>query len=480
MSNPEYGSRLEALNNIASVFGSYPASFPGMDKIVLSSIVISDNAELAAGDSNENVDYVVTGRIRAIRNSGMFMDIYDTAGKMQIYSKEFLAENHQLVLKNLHIGDIIAVRGFARRTKRGELSIASREIYLLTKALHPLPDGWDGLNNQEVCYRSRWLDMITNNETRERLRSRSRIIRSIRNYLEDNNYMEVETPMLHPIAGGASARPFKTHHNALEQDFYMRIAPELYLKKLVVGGFDRVFELNRCFRNEGISTRHNPEFTSVEIYGAYQDYRDMMDLTQNIIHVLVHNLGQEDAKVSYGDKVINYNNMRRNPMHKLVQQYTGLNVLEMTKEQIGEKLGEVPVTWGHGVEALFAEHVEKNLIDPTFVTHLPSDISPLAKRCADDNRLTERFELYINGWEIANGFSELNDSRLQAEIFREQMAQKASGDSEAMEYDQSFIDALEIGLPPTGGLGIGIDRLVMLMTNARSIRDVIAFPTLRS
>ncbi len=480
----EYESRLSALEAIGGI--SYPAHVDGLENRVRASEVLSANAGLQNEEYNLNNLYVVAGRIRSIRNTGMFMDLYDDTGKIQVYSKvdpnnqNSLSADCEVTLRNLHLGDIVMVTGYARRTKRGELSLASTRIVLLTKALAPLPDSWDGLKDIETRYRQRYVDMNANIDVRNRLIARSRITSRIRSYLDGLGYLEVETPMLHPIVGGASARPFVTHHNALDQDFYLRIAPELYLKKMIVGGLDAVYEINRCFRNEGVSYRHNPEFTTLELYKAMANWMDVMNLTQDIFRVAATACGHSSGMVVFGDYNLDFSNFQASSMTDLVKLYTGLDVLNFTVDDFIPHLSERPKSWGHGVEALFEIHVEKNLIQPTFVTHLPADISPLAKRCVDDPRLTERFELFVAGFEVANGFSELNDSRLQRSIFEQQMQEKAGGNAEAMEMDESFIHALEIGLPPTGGLGIGIDRLVMLMTGGRNIKDVIAFPTLKS
>ena len=430
----------------------------------------------------------VAGRIMSIRNSGMFIDLNDGSEKIQIFShKDNLNELQQELLKNLDLGDLIGVKGLIRRTPRGELTIDSNEITLLSKALLTLPEKYHGLHDVEIRYRQRYVDLIVNDSSREILKKRSLIIAALRTYLTEQDYLEVETPMLHPIPGGAIAKPFVTHHNTLDMEFYLRIAPELYLKKLIVGGLaDKIFEINRCFRNEGISTRHNPEFTSVEIYHAYVDFQAMISLTENIINNIVKKIQTSD-EVTYGERVLNFNApWRKESMSNLVLEKTGVDFMQIHSDEeardVATKLGikiEKNFGWGKSLEAVFAEKVEHLLIDPTHVTYLPTEISPLAKICEHDSRITERFETYINGWEIANGFSELNDPIDQLERFEGQNKARESGDDVAHRIDHDFITALEYAMPPTGGLGIGIDRLVMILTNSHSIREVIAFPTLR-
>jgi lysyl-tRNA synthetase class 2 len=392
------------------------------------------------------------------------------------------------MLRLLDLGDMIGVEGIVRRTPRGELTVNAATVTVLAKALLPLPEKFHGLADLETRYRQRYLDLIVNPESRETLRRRSLIIAGIRRLLLERGYLEVETPMLHTIAGGATAKPFVTHHNALDMDLYLRIAPELHLKRLIVGGLsDKVFEINRCFRNEGLSPRHNPEFTSLELYEAYADYTDMMALTETLI------AGAAEAvcgatKVTYGDRTIDLTPpWPRRSMAALVQDKTGVDFLALDGAApaiaAARKLGcDVAGTasWGHALEAAFAHAVEPGLVQPTHVIDFPRDISPLAKaHRGGDSRLVERFETYVNGWEVANAFSELTDPRDQLARFEAQMRARAGGDDEAQMLDADFVAALEYGMPPTGGLGIGIDRLVMLLTNSPSIRDVIAFPTMR-
>jgi lysyl-tRNA synthetase class 2 len=358
---------------------------------------------------------------------------------------------------------------------------------MLTKSVRPLPEKYHGIHDVELKYRKRYLDLIMNDESRETFRKRSRIIAFIRQILNGEGFMEVETPMLHSIAGGANAKPFLTHHNALDMQLYLRIAPELHLKRLVVGGFDRVFEINRCFRNEGISIKHNPEFTSVEIYQAYADYHDMMALTERIIEGAVKLLHNGETKVKFGDKEIDFKApWARKTMTELVTDKTGVDFGAIPDaKEAAEKAKTLGVhvkegsNWGEVLEAVFGEKVEADLIQPTHVIDMPKDISPLAKVHRDNDTLTERFETYVNGWEVANAFSELSDPFDQLARFKKQVEAREAGNEEAQMLDEDFVEALEYGLPPTGGLGIGIDRLVMLLTDSHSIRDVIAFPTMR-
>lgn len=440
-------------------------------------------------DGEETEDEVmIAGRIHAIRNSGMFIDLRDTSGKIQVFShKSFLSEEMQELLKLLDIGDMIGVTGLMRRTPRGEITVNTIKIEVLAKALLPLPEKFHGLSDIETRYRQRYLDLITNEEARQTLRTRSRIIAEIRAFLMENGFLEVETPMLHTIPGGAIAKPFTTHHNALDIPLYLRIAPELFLKKLIVGGLsDKVFEINRCFRNEGISPRHNPEFTSVELYQAYADYHDMMDLGEAMILDVVQKI-HGSTKVTFGEHEIDFKGpWPRVSMIDLVKEKTGLDFMafETDEEAIEAARGlglDIPkgLNWGKTLEAVFGEKVEPTLIQPIHVTDHPVEISPLAKVHRDNPRLTERFETFVNGWELANAFSELSDPIDQKKRFEMQGAEKDSGDEEAHHMDEDYLTALEHGMPPTGGYGMGIDRLSMLLTNSHSIRDVIAFPTMK-
>ena len=430
----------------------------------------------------------VAGRIMAHRNSGMFIDLRDSTGKIQIFShKQSLSPELLEQLKFYDIGDIIGVTGIVRRTPPGELTINAEQLEMLSKSIRPLPEKYHGIHDTEIKYRQRYLDLIMNEESRETFRKRSQIIAFIRQILTAEHFMEVETPMLHPIAGGANAKPFTTHHNALDMRLFLRIAPELYLKRLVIGGFDRVFEINRCFRNEGISVKHNPEFTSVEIYQAYADYNDMMALTERIIEGAVKATHNGETKVKFGEREIDFKApWTRKTMVELVQDKTKVDFSTIPDAKDAAKKAQAlgihikpGSNWGEVVEQIFAEKVEAELIQPIHIVDLPKDISPLAKVHRDQDNLTERFESYVNGWEVANAFSELTDPFDQLARFKEQMKARDLGNEEAQMLDEDFVEALEHGMPPTGGLGIGIDRLVMLLTNSQSIRDVIAFPTLR-
>lgn len=430
----------------------------------------------------------IAGRIRAYRNSGMFIDLHDVSGKIQVFChKDYADPETQELVGLLDIGDLIGVEGFIRRTKRGELTVNAQHVTLLSKTLLPLPEKYHGLTDVEARYRQRYLDLIMSEESRETFRARSRIVSDIRRLLEDRGFLEVETPMLHPILGGASARPFVTHHNTLDMQLYLRIAPELYLKRLIVGGVsERVFEINRNFRNEGISTRHNPEFTMLELYQAYADYTDMMALAEDIFAAAAK-AATGSTTVTFGEHQIEFGGRyRRASMTDLVKEATGVDFLAIEGAEAARDAArklQLKVTgkenWGQVVELVFGETVEHTLIQPTHVTDMPKEISPLAKAHRTDPRLTERFETYANGWEIANAFSELSDPQDQYERFAAQVAAREAGDDEAQMMDRDYVTALEYGLPPTGGMGIGIDRLVMLVTNSASIRDVILFPTLR-
>lgn len=429
----------------------------------------------------------VAGRIRAMRNSGMFIDLHDHTGKIQIFShKDTLAEDQLHVLRQFDIGDWIGVEGFVRRTKRGELSINAVQLAVLSKTLLPLPEKYHGLSDTEARYRQRYLDLIMNEDSRETLRRRSRIVTTIRSTLTEMGFLEVETPTLHPILGGASARPFTTHHNTLDMDLFLRIAPELYLKRLIVGGlWEGVFEIGRNFRNEGISPRHNPEFTMMECYKALSDVEDVMGWVEVLLAAAAR-AATGDTGVAFGGVTLDFAGpYPRKPMTTLIEETTGTDFLALDTAAARDAARSLGATvtgtekWGEAVELAFEVAAEAALIQPTHVTDLPYDISPLAKRHKTDPRLTERFETFVNGWEIANGFSELSDPQDQYDRFVEQVAARAAGNLEAAMMDRDYVTALEYGLPPTGGLGVGIDRLVMLLTDSHTIRDVIAFPTLR-
>lgn len=431
----------------------------------------------------------MAGRMMSKRIMGraFFVDIHDDRGKIQLYIKvDNLGEESFEAFKKWDIGDVIGVSGVVFRTKRGEVSIRVTAVQLLSKSLLPLPEKFHGLKSQELRYRQRYVDLIMNTDVRRTFEMRTAVIKSIRQYLDGLDYLEVETPVLNTVSGGATARPFTTHHNTLNLDMYMRIATELHLKRLVVGGMERVYEIGRLFRNEGMSPRHNPEFTTVEFYEAYADYNDMMDRTEGIF-ALAANKVCGTTEISYqGESVSLAPPFARLTMVEAVKQYTGLDFLAMQTDEeavaavrgIGVDLPK-ECTWGNLLYECFDQRVESNLIQPTFILKHPIEVSPLAKRCADDPRLTERFELFITGREMANAFSELNDPIDQKARFQRQADLRASGDEEAGMMDEDFITALEYGMPPTGGCGIGIDRMVMLLTDSPSIRDVILFPTMK-
>lgn len=491
-------TRIQKLADLADKgVNPYPYSF---DKDADAAELQEKYKDLPAGTETEDT-YSVAGRVMAIRNTGMFIDLMDATGKIQIFShKENLSEDKIKILKLIDIGDIVGFTGTIRRTPRGELSIKAKDLKLLSKALLPLPNkqiskekreelsNFHGLTDVELKYRQRYVDLIVNEESRDTFRKRSLIIQKIREYLAKQGFLEVETPILQTMASGANARPFTTHHNALEMDLTLRIALELYLKRLIVGGLsERVYEIGKCFRNEGIDTRHNPEFTMIELYQAYADYNDMMTLTENMVaYVAQEVLGT--TKIKYGEHEIDLTPpWDRKTMLGSIKEATGVDFMEIfsAKQAIETaKQLNVPVednmNWGQVVEAVFEAKIEPSLIQPCHIIDYPREISPLAKVHRDNERLTERFETRVNGWEIANAFSELTDPIDQRMRFEAQAQAKANGDEEAMEIDEDFINALEYGMPPTGGMGMGIDRLVMLLTDSPSIRDVIAFPTMKN
>jgi lysyl-tRNA synthetase class 2 len=435
---------------------------------------------------NETEHFLIAGRIMFKRTMGkaLFITVQDMTGRLQIYARvQELGESAFEALKDFDVGDFISAQGFLFRTRTQELTLHLLNYRLVTKGLRPLPDKFHGLSDQELKYRQRYVDLIVTEKSRETFQLRSQIVSFLRSFLIKKRFLEVETPMMHPIPGGANARPFITHHNALDMQLYLRIAPELYLKRLVVGGFERVFEINRNFRNEGISTRHNPEFTMVELYQAYATYKDMIQLTQDFFKELVEKFPQ-CAQLKVNDEIIRLDQ----PIQQLSLSQTLCVFDNLTEEQVqdkrflAEKLGRPDdhhQALGILHLAYFEEFIEHRVIQPLFVTDYPVEVSPLARRSDENPALTERFELFIAGREIANGFSELNDPFDQAERFLQQVQAKDNGDDEAMFYDEDYIHALEYGMPPTAGQGIGIDRLIMLLTESHSIKDVILFPTLK-
>jgi lysyl-tRNA synthetase class 2 len=440
-------------------------------------------------DNMEGQKVSIAGRIitRRIMGKASFAHILDSSGQIQIFVQinEVGDEQYQS-FRSYDIGDIIGLTGVVFRTRMGEITVKVQEMVLLAKSLHPLPEKWHGLKDPDLRYRHRYTDLIVNPDVRRTFEIRSKIIRGIRNYLDERGYLEVETPILHTTAGGATARPFITHHNTLDIDMYLRIATELHLKRLIIGGFDKVYEVGRIFRNEGMSIKHNPEFTTVEIYKAYGDYHDMMELTENMI-VSIANEVLGTTRIMYqGTEIDLTPPWRRLTMTDAVKEYTGLDFSGISTDEEARKAAreagvnvDKDATWGKVLNEVFEEKVEEHLVQPTFILDYPIEVSPLAKRIKDDPRLTYRFELFITGREMANAFSELNDPMDQRERFMEQARLRAAGDDEAHMMDEDFVHALEIGMPPTGGLGIGIDRLVMLLTDSYSIRDVILFPTMK-
>jgi lysyl-tRNA synthetase class 2 len=446
-------------------------------------------AKSAAALDAEPIHVSIAGRLRIKRVMGRasFAKLEDTSGTVQVFlQQQALGESYD-EFKGWDVGDFVGAEGTLFRTKTGELSVRVERLRLLTKSLRPLPDKWHGIADTEIRYRRRYLDLIMNEDTRRVFETRSRIVRYLRSFLDARGFLEVETPMLHPIPGGAAARPFKTHHNALDVDMYLRIAPELYLKRLTVGGFERVYEINRNFRNEGVSTQHNPEFTMLELYQAYADYRDLMEMIESLFQGLAdtllgtrklvyqgteYDLSQSFARLTI-EEIILGNNPELDPR--------SLRDLEYLR-RVCERL-KIPYRAGDGAGKLQIEIFEKTgehtLIQPTFAYAYPAEVSPLSRRNDQDPFITDRWEFFIGGRELANGFSELNDAEDQAQRFKEQVDRKEAGDEEAMFYDADYVRALEYGMPPTAGLGLGVDRMVMLYTDSASIRDVLLFPHMR-
>ena len=442
-------------------------------------------------DEMEGKQVSVAGRIMSKRGMGkaVFCDLQDGKGRIQLYVRiDELGEEPFARFKKTDIGDIVGVEGEVFRTKRGEISIKAHKITLLSKSLIPLPEKFHGLNNTELRYRQRYVDLIVNPEVKRNFIIRSQFIKHVRDFMDGRGFMEVETPVLNTISGGATARPFITHHNTLDIDMYMRIATELPLKRLIVGGMDRVYEIGRIFRNEGMDPKHNPEFTTIELYQAYADFNDMMDLFEDLLSSAAQKILGTYQVEWQGEKIDLTPGWPRMPMHEAVKQYCGIDFMAIPSDEeavaaaksIGVELPETAdKTWGNALYECFDQKVEKKLIQPTFITMHPVDVSPLAKRSPKDPRLTERFELFICHSEMGNAFSELNDPIDQRQRFQKQVELRDKGDDEAGMMDEDFINALEYGMPPTGGLGIGIDRCVMLLTNSDTIREVILFPTMK-
>lgn len=492
--NTQMQERRRKLEELRAQGQAYPNDF---HRNAVSKNIVEQCGQLdAEALESDKHYYTMAGRImtRRIMGKASFATIQDVGGRIQIYvTRDSLPEGqYQDLFKKLDLGDIIGVEGWAFKTKTGELTLHVTSLRLLVKALRPLPEKYKGLTDQEARCRQRYLDLIANEESRRTFEIRSKIISFIRSYMDSHHFMEVETPMMHVIPGGANAKPFVTHHNALDMDMYLRIAPELFLKRLVVGGFEKVYEINRNFRNEGIDVRHNPEFTMIEFYMAYHDYQDLIDFTEDLFRSMsqavlgtteVHygKEGEEGLDIDFAKP------FDRLTMKEAIVKYSDGITLEdlsdeaKTKEWCRKLHCEMKEGWEHGhyINALFEELVEHNLQQPTFITSYPAVVSPLARRSDSDPDFTDRFEFFIGGREMGNGFSELNDPDDQAGRFRQQAEQKKHGDDEAMYYDEDYITALEHGLPPTAGEGIGIDRTVMLFANCHTIRDVILFPTLR-
>jgi len=457
---------------------------------ILKYLNVNDDIENKEDKRDENRQYVVSGRIKLLRIMGKasFAKIEDESGMLQVYiARDNLAEGfyNDMFKKNIEVGDIIEVTGYPFVTGKGELSLHANELQLLTKAISPLPEKFHGVTDKEIRYRKRYLDLIMNAEVRKTFKIRSKVISLTRRFFEDKGFLEVETPMMHPIAGGANAKPFVTHHNALGIDRFLRIAPELYLKRLIVGGFEAVFEINRNFRNEGMDATHNPEFTSIEFYWAYKTYKNLIEITKEYFQYLFEHLNLP-TRLPYGEIEVNFANFTELPLIESLTSVGGVPAdIVNDKEKILDYLrsknlqADANLTLGYLQGELFDEFVEEKLIDPTFITEYPVDLSPLARRSDENPDITERFELFIAGREIANAFSELNDPIDQLGRFEAQGAAKEHGDDEAHEMDSDFVEALSYGMAPTAGQGIGIDRLVMLLTNEHSIRDVLLFPAMK-
>ena len=457
---------------------NYPNSFRRSN---LSISLIEDYSEFSKEELTEkNISVSVAGRImlRRVMGKASFSTIQDMTGRIQLYLRQDAIDNYEL-FKDCDLGDIVGAKGVLFKTNTGELSIQVNEFNLLTKSLRPLPEKHLGLSDVETKYRKRYLDLLTNSESQEVFEIRSKVVNEIRQFLIKDNFIEVETPMMHPIPGGATAKPFVTHHNALDMELFLRVAPELYLKRLVIGGMEKVFEINRNFRNEGLSTKHNPEFTMLEFYTAYVDYKFQMDFVENMLRTIEKNLNANNSifsnkfhRFSMDESIANHNTI---DIEELANKETLVSFCEKKKIKINksDQIGNIK-------NEIFEATVEDKLIEPTFIYNYPIEISPLSRSLDEDNSVAERFELFVNGKELGNSFSELNDPEEQAARFESQVKEKDAGDEEAMHFDKDYIEALEYGLAPCAGVGIGIDRLVMLFTGQESIRDVVLFPQLRN
>ena len=490
LSNKYVQQRIEKANKLKEM-GINPYSNDSQrDATIEKFLNVNSDVEQLENKRDENRRYTVSGRIKFLRVMGKasFIKIEDESGMLQVYvARDNLPEGfyNDVFKKLIEVGDIVEVSGYPFVTGKGELSLHADSFKLLTKAVSPLPEKFHGITDKEVRYRKRYLDLIMNAEVRRTFKIRSQVISLTRRFFEDKGFLEVETPMMHPIPGGANAKPFVTHHNALDVDRYLRIAPELYLKRLIVGGFEAVFEINRNFRNEGMDATHNPEFTSIEFYWAYKTYKDLIELTKEYFEYLFDHLSLP-KKLPYGDMEIDFSEFREIPLVKSLSEIGGVpEEIVNDKEKILAYLKEhdleanEKMTLGQLQGELFDEFVEEKLINPTFITEYPVDISPLARRDDEHLEITQRFELFIGGREIANAFSELNDPVDQYERFKAQVAAKDAGDDEAHHMDTDFVEALSYGMAPTAGQGIGMDRLVMLLTNQHSIRDVLLFPAMK-
>lgn len=482
--------RLDKLDRIRNA-GDEPYKFLFERSGTLGAVSTTYEAiEAEQGEEAELADQAVAGRVVALRDQGKsnWIDLRDESGKIQaFFGKKQVGEEVFESLRNLDLGDFIGVWGKVKRTRRGEITIWVERYEILTKSLKPSVEKYHGLKDVETRYRQRYLDMVANPEVLDTFKKRIQVVQCMREWLTGQGYLEVETPMLHPIPGGATARPFITRHNTYDEDFYLRIAPELYLKKLIVGGFDKVFEINRCFRNEGVDTRHNPEFTTMELYEAYQDYMGLMDETEEMLTYIVEQVCGAPEFEYQGTTISVKRPWKRMTLFDAIREYAGIDLEQTTDKAEAAKLAEsvgveVDPTMGYGkiVDEVMSVKVQPNLVQPTFLYDYPLEISPLAKKHRDNPIITERFQPFIGCLEVGNAFSELNDPIDQHERFKAQVALREAGDDEAQFLDEDFITALEVGMPPTAGLGIGIDRLAMLVTDSPSIRDVILFPQLRN